>query len=179
MNLAMQVLEAHVKGGRLVLDEPTDLPEGEVVELVPVDEVAMDDDERERLDAALELSVSQRASGQLVDADEVIRKLLARGDEGWSSLRKRSSRPTRWTLWWRVHRPNALGLFARELAAVRESIAGTPTLGVRYRTRSGKVRSADPDVVDSHPRLLRGRRRADMVVVLAVWGAPRRRGPRL
>ncbi len=79
MNLAMQVLEAHVKGGRLVLDEPTDLPEGEVVELVPVDEVAMDDDERERLDAALELSVSQARAGQLVDADEVIRKLLARG----------------------------------------------------------------------------------------------------
>lgn len=79
MNLAMQALKAHVKGGRLVLDEPTDLPEGEVVELVPVDEVAMDDDERERLDAALELSMSQARAGQLVDADEVIRKLLARG----------------------------------------------------------------------------------------------------
>lgn len=29
MNPAMQALKAHVKGGRLVLDEPTDLPEGE------------------------------------------------------------------------------------------------------------------------------------------------------
>jgi len=79
MNPAMQALKAHVKGGRLVLDEPTDLPEGEVVELVPVDEVDMDDDERERLDAALELSMSQARAGQLVDADEVIRKLMARG----------------------------------------------------------------------------------------------------
>ena len=79
MNSAMQALKAHVKGGRLVLDEPTDLPEGEVVELVPVDEVDMDDDERERLDAALELSMSQARAGQLVDADEVIRKLMARG----------------------------------------------------------------------------------------------------
>ncbi len=35
----MQPLKAHVHNGRLVLDEPTDLPEGEVVELVPVDEV--------------------------------------------------------------------------------------------------------------------------------------------
>jgi hypothetical protein len=32
---AMQPLKAHVRNGRLVLDEPTDLPEGEVVELVP------------------------------------------------------------------------------------------------------------------------------------------------
>jgi len=35
----MQAFKAHVRGGRLVLDEPTDLPEGEVVELVPVDDV--------------------------------------------------------------------------------------------------------------------------------------------
>jgi hypothetical protein len=35
----MPPLRAHVHKGRLVLDEPTDLPEGEVVELVPVDEV--------------------------------------------------------------------------------------------------------------------------------------------
>jgi hypothetical protein len=34
----MQTLRAHVHNGRLVLDEPTDLPEGEVVELVPVTE---------------------------------------------------------------------------------------------------------------------------------------------
>jgi len=81
--------------------------------------------------------------------------------------------------WWRAHRPKAPGLFARELAAVRESIAGTPTLGVRYRTRSGKVAQ----------RILMPKTRThvyfevdeeqDMVVVLAVWGAPRRRGPRL
>jgi hypothetical protein len=30
----MQPLQAHVRNGRLVLDEPTDLPEGEIVELV-------------------------------------------------------------------------------------------------------------------------------------------------
>jgi hypothetical protein len=31
----MQPLRAHVRNGRLVLDEPTDLPEGQMVELVP------------------------------------------------------------------------------------------------------------------------------------------------
>lgn len=32
-------LRAHVKNGRLVLDEPTTLPEGAEVELVPMDEI--------------------------------------------------------------------------------------------------------------------------------------------
>jgi len=33
----MQLLKAHVHNGRLVLDEPSDLPEGEVVYLRPAD----------------------------------------------------------------------------------------------------------------------------------------------
>lgn len=75
----MQALKAQVKGGRLILDLPTDLPEGEVVELVAVDGAEMDDDERERLDAALERSAGQARAGQIVDADDVIRRLMARG----------------------------------------------------------------------------------------------------
>ena len=53
---AMQPLKARVHNGRLVLDEPTDLPEGEVIELVPVDEVLasggdyLDGDERARFE---------------------------------------------------------------------------------------------------------------------------------
>jgi len=35
----MQPVKAHVKNGRLVLDEPTDRPEGEEVELVALDEI--------------------------------------------------------------------------------------------------------------------------------------------
>jgi len=34
--MTIQPLKAHVKNGRLMLDEPTDLPEGEEVELVPL-----------------------------------------------------------------------------------------------------------------------------------------------
>ena len=77
----MQPLRAKVRNGRLVLDEPTDLPEGEVVELVPVDEVLqnggdhLDDEEREQLHAALERSVVQAEDGQLVDAEEVMAEL--------------------------------------------------------------------------------------------------------
>jgi hypothetical protein len=75
--LWMRALKAHVRGGRLVLDEPTDLPEGSEVELVAVDE-DFDPAERARLDAALERSMAQAKAGQLIDADAVIEKLLAR-----------------------------------------------------------------------------------------------------
>jgi hypothetical protein len=79
----MHALKAQVKNGRLVLDEPTDLPEGEVVELVHVDEVlagggdCLDDEERERLHEALEVSVKQAQEGKLIDADVVMAKLRA------------------------------------------------------------------------------------------------------
>ncbi len=79
----MQALKAQVKNGRLVLDEPTDRPEGEVIELVPVDEVLanggdyLDDEERERLHAALEVSVKQAQAGKLIDADVVMDELRA------------------------------------------------------------------------------------------------------
>jgi hypothetical protein len=74
----MQPLKAHVKNGRLVLDEPTDLPEGEVVHLQLADGDEMSDDARARLHRALERSMAQAKAGQLVDADEVIGRLLAR-----------------------------------------------------------------------------------------------------
>src|SRR5690242_7416420 len=50
----MRSLKEHVRGGRLVLDEPTDLPEGADVELVALDDVLasggdyLDDEERRR-----------------------------------------------------------------------------------------------------------------------------------
>ena len=79
----MQPVKAHVKNGRLVLDEPTDRPEGEVVELVPLDEVLahggdyLDEEERAALRAELEASIAEAKSGQLVDADVVLAELRA------------------------------------------------------------------------------------------------------
>jgi len=73
----MRVLKAHIRGGQVVIDEPAELPEGEEVEVVlGADE--MDEAERARLDAALERSVAQARAGQLIDAEVVIGKLLAR-----------------------------------------------------------------------------------------------------
>lgn len=80
---AMQALKAQVKNGRLVLDEPTDRPEGEVVELVPLDEVLagdegeLDEDERRRLDESIAVSFEQAKNGQVIDADEALAKLRA------------------------------------------------------------------------------------------------------
>jgi hypothetical protein len=77
-------LKAHVKGGRLVLDEPTDLPEGEDVELVPLDEVLasggdyLDDDDRRRLHESIERGIDDVRAGRTVDGDTVIAKLRAR-----------------------------------------------------------------------------------------------------
>lgn len=83
MNPTMRALKAHVKAGRLLLDEPTDLPEGEVVELVPLDEVLanggdyLDDEERERLHESLRESIRQMKAGQTVDAATVLTELRA------------------------------------------------------------------------------------------------------
>ena len=73
----MQPLKAHVHNGRLVLDEPTDLPEGEVVYLQPVDADDMSDEEREALHDSIRESLEQMNNGQLIDADEALARLRA------------------------------------------------------------------------------------------------------
>ncbi len=77
MGIVMRALKANVRGGRLVLDEPTDLPDGTEVELVPIED-EFDPEERARLDAALERSRAQARAGQLIDGDTVIGNLLTR-----------------------------------------------------------------------------------------------------
>jgi hypothetical protein len=80
----MPPLKAHVHNGRLVLDEPTDLPEGEVVELVPVDEVLarggdyLDDAERAQLHQSVERGLEDVKAGRTVDALDVVERLRAR-----------------------------------------------------------------------------------------------------
>jgi len=80
----MRALKAHVRGGRLVHDEPADLPEGEDVELVPLDEMLasggddLDDEERQRLHASIERGLEDVRAGRTVDAEQVIAKLRAR-----------------------------------------------------------------------------------------------------
>ncbi len=56
-------LKAVVRSGRLTLDEPTDLPEGEVIELVPADRDDLDLEGRALLHASLERAWSQERAG--------------------------------------------------------------------------------------------------------------------
>ncbi len=67
-----------------MLDEPTELPEGAVVDLVPLAELvcgsdaALDPDDKAALDAALERSAQQAAEGHVVPAELVFARLRAR-----------------------------------------------------------------------------------------------------
>jgi hypothetical protein len=74
---AMPPLKAQVHNGRLVLDEPTDLPEGEIVYLQPVDADELHDEERARLHEALRESLDQMKAGQTIDAVEALAELRA------------------------------------------------------------------------------------------------------
>jgi len=76
----MHPVKAHVRNGRLLLDEPTDLPEGEVVKLVQIDDGFADDDEldneeRAALDRELEASFVEEEAGQLIDLADAIADL--------------------------------------------------------------------------------------------------------
>ena len=69
-------ITARVHAGRLVLDEPTTLPEGTQVALLPLDPGDwLNDADRAALHAALEASDADVASGRLIEAAVVIRSL--------------------------------------------------------------------------------------------------------
>jgi hypothetical protein len=78
----MSALKAHVKDGRIVVDEPIDLPEGTELELDGLRVVdsgdELDDAERARLHEALDRAIASVQGGQTVDGDEVIHRLLSR-----------------------------------------------------------------------------------------------------
>jgi len=81
--------------------------------------------------------------------------------------------------WWREHRSESPDLFARELADARSSLLRAPNIGIIH------------GVIDGQPvrRILLAKSRTHVyysvdtangvVQVLAVWGAPKERAPRL
>ena len=76
----VQALKARVQGGRLTLDEPTDLPEG-----AEVDVAILGDDltaeERAELHASLDRALQDSEAGRGMDAWEFLAKCRA-GREG-------------------------------------------------------------------------------------------------
>jgi hypothetical protein len=72
-------LQAKVVDGHLVMDEPTELPEGTIVDLVVADDWDdLDDEERAALHESIDESLRQIDSGQTRPVEELIRELRAR-----------------------------------------------------------------------------------------------------
>jgi len=75
----MSQLRARVENGRIVLDEPTALPDGTVLDLVIDDEGDdLSDEARGALHAALDRSLESFKAGRVRNASAILRDLRAR-----------------------------------------------------------------------------------------------------
>ena len=73
----MNALRAHVLNGRIVVDEPVDLPEGAELRVYLYDAAgdSLSDEERAAMERALERSIAEANAGELSDAGEVLAEL--------------------------------------------------------------------------------------------------------
>jgi hypothetical protein len=76
----MAALRAHVQNGRVVVDEPVDLPDGTALE-IDLRPAGTDDgippEERERVLQAIDEGLAAARCGEHVDAEEFVNELLA------------------------------------------------------------------------------------------------------
>lgn len=69
----MSALKAHVENGRIVVDEPTTLPEGaELSVMIAAGGDELDAEERERLHASIERGIGDMRAGREKDFDQVL-----------------------------------------------------------------------------------------------------------
>lgn len=76
----MQALKVQVKNGRLVVDEPTDLPEGAEVEVVVIND-ELTAEERTELHASLDRALDDSAAGRSMDAKEYLKQYRERRED--------------------------------------------------------------------------------------------------
>lgn len=70
---------ARVQDGRLIVDEPTTLPEGTMVQLLPLDPGDwLDEGDRAALHKALARSEADVKAGRLLDAADILKGLRPR-----------------------------------------------------------------------------------------------------
>jgi hypothetical protein len=75
----MLFLRARAKSGRIVVDDPTDLPEGAKVEFLPADDVdELAPDERARFFGFIARSIRTHVSGTGMPADALLAELRQR-----------------------------------------------------------------------------------------------------
>ena len=76
----MHALKAQVKDGRIVVDEPTNLPDGAEVEVVVIDD-DLSAEERAELHASLDRALDDSEAGRGVDAWEYLKQYRARHED--------------------------------------------------------------------------------------------------
>jgi len=80
--------------------------------------------------------------------------------------------------WWQRNRTAAADLFEKELDATLEHIAASPHIGQRVEQRGGDVWVRRWLMPKTHNHVYYAIEGTE-IVVLAIWGAPRGRGPKL
>lgn len=80
--------------------------------------------------------------------------------------------------WWRQHR-TARDLFARELAGMKELLLSNPKLGTVYTILDGQSVRRVLMPKTRHHVFYAADFAADVIMIHAVWGAPRESGPSL
>jgi hypothetical protein len=73
----MQVIKATVRNGRIVVDEPTSLPDGHEVELCVVNDDGMSESERHRLRASIARGIRDGRAGREMELDSFMDQLDA------------------------------------------------------------------------------------------------------
>jgi len=73
----MQVIRATVRNGRIVVDEPTTLPDGHEVALGVLNEDEMTDAERRRLHASIARGIRDGQAGRELELDSFLDQLDA------------------------------------------------------------------------------------------------------
>lgn len=83
---SMHAPKIRVENGRIKLDEPTDLPNGTELYLVPAEQLddvvllhddGLDDNERKRLHASIRRGIADGRAGRVTDLDEFLTELEA------------------------------------------------------------------------------------------------------
>lgn len=75
----VKTIRAHVRNGQIVLDEPVELPDGTLVEvLVPLGEESMTPEEQAEIEREVDLSWAEYQRGEYIEARELIRQSKSR-----------------------------------------------------------------------------------------------------
>ncbi len=73
----MQLFKTTVRNGRIVVDEPTTLPDGHEVELCVVNDDGMSEEERQQLHASIARGIRDGRAGREMDLDSFVDQLDA------------------------------------------------------------------------------------------------------